>query len=193
MESPGQRLDWRCEQCGRTRGEHKAGTFNCPMTRHRFTAFHQYQGYYPVEKGPMKEFNCTVENVCVTGKASEMADGNYYATASIEGGLTYGFVMMRHGNTKTPKYKCTQAVRIAPRTGQIIKGETPVEIVGLVLPVDKLFEHVIQTLVEFSKDDENVNEETKAARIRASKTTKGDPNNKPRADGDRVRKTTHRS
>lgn len=188
---PGWRIDWRCSECNRTKGDHKLGTLNCPMTRHKFTAFHLYQSYYPQEKGPMKEFTCTVDGVPVIGKASEMHDGNYWAIVSVTGGLTYGFVMMRHGVTKTPKYKCTQAIRVAPRTGQMIKGETPVEVLGYVGPIEKVFEHVVETLVEFSKDDDNVNEETKAARLRANQGEHGVPAQR-RGTGGGVRPTKRR-
>lgn len=108
----------------------------------------------------MKEYNCTVENVAVTGAVNEMANGDYFASASIEGGLTYGFVLMRKGGSdKNPKFVCTQAVRLAPKTNKIMKGETPVEIMALPLPVDAAFEHVIETLVEFS-DDSRTNKES---------------------------------
>jgi hypothetical protein len=34
-----------CALCGRRRGDHKAGTLHCPLSRHRFTHFSQTQTY----------------------------------------------------------------------------------------------------------------------------------------------------
>lgn len=149
---PGARLDWRCASCGYRKGSHRHIGGNCPFDGRAFAQYNMNSTYLPVERGPMKKFDCTVENVAVSGVASELANGDYWATVSISGGLTYGFVMLRHGNTKTPKYKCTQAVRVTPGQYKIMKRETPVDILGLVLPVEKLFEHVVKTLVEFSDD-----------------------------------------
>lgn len=101
-----------------------------------------------------KKFDCSVENVPVSGAASEMADGNYYASAHISGGLTYGFVLMRVGNTKTPKYRCTQAVRLTPGKLEIMKRETPVDILGITGSIEQVFQHVIEELVKFSDDKE---------------------------------------
>lgn len=37
----------KCKHCKRHKGDHQAGTLNCPMTRHAFTNFFENQRYEP--------------------------------------------------------------------------------------------------------------------------------------------------
>lgn len=40
----------RCKNCGFSRGNHKAKTLNCPLSRTRFTPYHTEQFYTPRDK-----------------------------------------------------------------------------------------------------------------------------------------------
>ncbi len=42
--------DPKCKHCNREKGKHRATTFQCPTTRHAFTAFHQTNVYEPIQK-----------------------------------------------------------------------------------------------------------------------------------------------
>ena len=38
-------MEMLCKHCGRERGDHKAHTFHCPLSRHAFTHFDQEKTY----------------------------------------------------------------------------------------------------------------------------------------------------